>query len=415
MYHKMARAAWLLACSLALVAGCSSDDEGGLSDHVVVVGSTENASGDKDWWIKKFSSTGVEDTANWDKTFDASGSDDEALSVAVDSQNHVYVSGYRGDSSGGTLWWIKKFSPDGIEDTANWDKSFGGALGSPIAYAVGVDSSDRVYVVGQSDQSSSAMWIKKFENDGVEITSGWDWQFAGGAALSVAFDSDNDVYVAGTKSSATTGGSDLWIKKFTKNGVAVAGIWDKVIDGGADGGAVSVAANSQDKIFVLGSLFPEANYDWLIKKYAQGGVEETAGWDKTVQGAANDQAHSLAIDSDDNVYAVGNTLGPGDAMVDWWLKKYDSAGVEDTTNWDKIIDGNNGHPTNYGKNDDPRCVAVNSMDSVYVVGSRHAGLHTDWWIKKFNHNGIEITNGWNKIIDGGIEEDDVAHSIAVFH
>ena len=54
----------------------------------------------------------------------------------------------------------------------------------------------------------------------------------------------------------------------------------------------------------------------------------------------NGFASAVAIDSFDNVYVVGDKNRPTN---DWWLKKFDASGNEDTANWDKTFDGGSGN------------------------------------------------------------------------
>ena len=128
---------------------------------VYVVGHSNNlvtGTSDFDWWIKKFSSDGVEDTTNWNKMFDGgSGSGffrDGANSVAIDpSGGSVYVAGYKRKVTGSPFddWWIKKFSSSGIEDTASWNQTFDGSGFEDRANSVAVASGGSVYVVGYGD------------------------------------------------------------------------------------------------------------------------------------------------------------------------------------------------------------------------------------------------------------------------
>lgn len=130
-----------------------------------------------DWWIKKFWSNGTEDTS-WNKTFDggslAAGSD-IAYSVAVDSNDNVYVAGVGEDLLDLTSnqdWWIKKFSSDGTEDTTNWNITYSHQSDSyDYARSVAVDSDDNVYVVGYYATTAgdpvkgTNSIIKKFSSD----------------------------------------------------------------------------------------------------------------------------------------------------------------------------------------------------------------------------------------------------------
>jgi hypothetical protein len=141
------------------------------TDNIYVVGEgydLVNASSKNDWWIKKFSSNGVEDSA-WEKKIDGGSGDGEvARSVAVDSSDNVYVAGYGNNlvnGSSGHDWWVKKYSSLGVEDTA-WEKKFDGNAGSDQAYGLAIDSYDCVYIVGygsniQNDTSSYDLWIHK--------------------------------------------------------------------------------------------------------------------------------------------------------------------------------------------------------------------------------------------------------------
>jgi hypothetical protein len=71
-----------------------------------------NDSSDYDWWVKKYSSEGVEFTA-WEKKFDGNGESDQAYGVAIDSFDCVYVVGYGSNIQNETSsydLWIHKFT-----------------------------------------------------------------------------------------------------------------------------------------------------------------------------------------------------------------------------------------------------------------------------------------------------------------
>jgi hypothetical protein len=62
--------------------------------------------------------------------------------------------------------------------------------------------------------------------------------------------------------------------------------------------------------------------------------------------------------------------------VDWWVKKFDSSGNEDTTDWNLRFDF---APS-------PSDVFVNNLGDVYLAGSVFKLVSDttgyDWWIKK---------------------------------
>jgi uncharacterized delta-60 repeat protein len=367
---------------------------------VYVVGRSDNlVSGTSgyDWWIKKFSSSGVEDTANWNKMFNSSGTNnDVAYSVAIAPDGSVYVVGYGTDlvGSSGRDWWIKKFSSSGVEDTANWDKKFdsGSSPNDDEARSVAIASDGSVYVVGYGTKlgglySGADWWIKKFSSSGVEDTANWNKKIDSAGwndvAYSVAIDpADGSVYVVGygTHTDPLVSGSpgvDWWLKKFNSSGVENTTNWDKKTYRTNGDEAFSVAIYPNDgSVYVVGYVGRGAFEweDWWIKKFSFSGVEDTANWDKMFgySTGTNDYARSVAVASDGSVYVVGTP----------WIKKFNSSGVEDTTNWNKQISGFTAYS-----------VAVASDGSVYVVGwGTHlvtGSSYGDWWIKKFTSGGVE--------------------------
>ncbi|MBI5332653.1 MAG: PGF-pre-PGF domain-containing protein, partial [Candidatus Aenigmarchaeota archaeon] len=255
-----------------------------------------------DWWIKKFNATsGIEDTASWNKTFSSAGSDfsyNYAYSVAIDSSDNVYVTGVGYGLITGTSnfdWWIKKFNSTGSEDTINWNKTFAGALNcGEKAYSIAVDSFDNVYAAACGYNIASA-------------SSNYDW----------------------------------WIKKFTSTGVEDIVSWNKTVNsaknsaGGDADNAYSILINDSN-VYVVGAgtnlTGLSTNYDWWIKKFNLDGSENTTDWNKTFTSPGNniENPYSIIIDSSRNVYVAGygkhlNTSSSGD---DWWIKKFNISSGE---------------------------------------------------------------------------------------
>ena len=396
---------------LEKIYGTSGNDEAksvavDSNGNIYVVGygnNLVNGSSGRDWWIKKFDSNFNEVTTNWDKKFD-SGGDDVAYSVAVDSNDNVYVVGYGSNlinGSSGPDWWIKKFNSNGTEDTTNWNKKFHGNNGRDFAYSVAIDSFNNVYVVGSgynlvSSSSYDDWWIKKFNSNGTEDTTNWNKVFNGSGtsdhAYSVAVDSLNNVYVVGSGNQLINSSStqDWWIKKFNSSGTEDTSNWNKKFDGNTYyDEAKSIVIDSNNNVYIAGygsNLLSVASDDWWIKKFSSNGTEDTTNWNKMYDDGYGffDSAYSVTIDSNDNIYVVGTgyNLISSSSSNDWWLKKFNSSGTEDTINWNKKIDDY------YGDSDIAYSVAVDSFNNVYVVGygtnliSDSSGK--DWWIKKFS-------------------------------
>ncbi len=347
------------------------------NNNVYVVGYSS-----EDWHIKKFNSSGTEDSA-WNKTYNL-GSSDEAFSVTTDSNNNVYVVGLGAST---TDWYIKKFNSSGTEDSA-WNKTYN-LGGADYAYSVATDSNNNVYVVGRS--AGTVVWhIKKFNSSGTEDSANWNKTYDLGdydIAYSVTTDSNNNVYVVGYGNGFST--ADWYIKKFNSSGTEDSA-WNKTYNLGGTDIAYSVATDSNNNVYVVGR--GASTTDWHIKKFNSSGTEDTANWNKTYN--LSGSAYSVTTDSNNNVYVVG--LGAGTA--DWYIKKFNSSGTEDSA-WNKTY--------NLSGTDSAQSVTTDSNNDVYVVG--RGASTSDWYIKKFNSSGTEDST-WNKTYN--LSGSDYAQSVA---
>jgi uncharacterized delta-60 repeat protein len=369
----------------------------------------------------------------WSKQFDGNGSGDNLNGIAIDSNNNVYVAGYGTDLvSASSLEdiWIKKFTSDGTEITTGWNKKINNRFSSIEKIdAIAVDSSDNVYVSGYgsflvSGSSGGDIWIKKFRSDGTEITTGWNKKIDGNGGsdrfYGIAFDSNDNVYVAGFGDNLISGTSqrDLWIKKFRSDGTEITSGWDKRIDGNSSHDSLNaVAVDSNGNIYVGGYgynlISGSSDADFWIKKFTGDGTEITSGWDKRIDGNSGyDTINAIAIDSNDNVYAggYGYNLISGSSDPDLWIKKYLSDGTEVTAGWDKQIDGND-------ENDSIKGMVIDDKNNLYIAGAGEelipGSTRSDLWIKKFMSDGTEITDGWDKRINVINDSADFLSAIAI--
>ncbi|MCP3681918.1 MAG: hypothetical protein GY861_04435 [bacterium] len=359
-----------------------------------------------DWWIKKFTSNGTEDFDNWNKSFDGSSGNDYTESVAVDSTGNFYVVGHGddlvSDSSGYDLW-IKKFSSAGIEDVANWNKTLHNSMAgnSDSARSVVVDSDDNVYVAGYgwflvSATSGPDWWIKKFTSNGTEDFDNWNKSFDGSSGSDytqhVSLDGDGNVYVVGYGYDLISDSSqnDWWIKKFTSNGTENVVNWNKTFDvSNQDDRPESVVVDSEGYVYVVGHGYDlvssSSDEDWWIKKFSSNGTEDVVNWNKTFDASDYENSmYSVAVDLDDNVYVAGygSSVFSTTSGYDWWVKKFSSNGTEDTANWNKTFSSQGSYDSDYAYS-----FALGGDGTVYVVGSAQDVVSdsssSDWWIKKF--------------------------------
>jgi hypothetical protein len=367
--------------------------------------------------------SGTEDTDNWNKMFSRNTSETEvAYSMTIDSSNNIYVAG-----TDGLDWWIKKFDSDGNEDTANWNKVIDGNGGLDAVLDINADQNDNIYLAGVgtnivSGSSNQDWWIKKFDSDGNEDTTNWNKMIDGNNEADVAYDIDIDgngnLYIAGfgTNIVSGTSGEDWWIKKFDSDGNEDTTDWNLMYDGNnANDLIYDIDIDGNGDIYFAGYGYNivsgSSNNDWWIKKFGSDGNEDTSNWNKMFDyNDTYDAVYNISTDGNNNVYAVGigENIISGSSSDDWWIKKFDSDGNEDTSNWDKSFDGNNDRDTLFG-------ISISQNNEIYLTGMGinivSGSSSDDWWIKKFDSDGNEDTTNWNKMFDGNNDSDNAVISI----
>lgn len=372
---------------------------------VYASGVGQRGASSQDWWLKKFSTAGVEDTTTWNKIFDGgNNAPDQTAGSTLLNDGSLLVGGSETQAGTSLDWALRKYSVAGVEDTMNWAKSFdGGNSGIDQVFSVTVASDGGVFAIGKRNQAATNddWWLKKYDANGVEDIINWNKIIdAGGSLADVAYDiavaGDGSVYVVGAFNSAGTM-NDWHIKKFSAAGVEDTVNWNKTIDGGGsmNDTAFGVAIASDGGVFVVGDFNitgPGPNF--AIKKFFANGIEDITNWNKTIDGGNNsiDSARELAIAPDGSLYVVGSVTPIGGPDTDWWIKKFSADGIEDTASWNKIFDGG------ASQNDAARTIQVAPNGDVYVAGTLNPGAgNVHGWIKKFTAAGVEDTSNWNKV------------------
>jgi hypothetical protein len=342
-----------------------------------------------DWMIKKYSSEGTEDLT-WDKTFLASGWGDEPLTMTFDSSDNLYVVGMQDKSTAvdefdDLDWWIKKFSSSGVEDTSNWDMVLDNVGGLDASLAVGIDSLDYVYVTGvMADAPAGSPEV-------TEITCFGDSSGSLGGSYFTINQPSGEYYVwyqisGYPYSDPMVAGKDGIQITISENALAgeVATETSNILpnygfDTSILGSVVTVENCAPGNVtdaadgpltFATGFSFSitdgvdDGDLDWVVKKYSSTGTEL---WSELIDfGNYWNLPYSMAIDSDDNIYVVGYRE-ISDEQENWVIKKLDSDGNEDTMNWDKSLNSGN------GSWEEAYSVIVDSEDNVYVTGGMWNG------------------------------------------
>ena len=205
--------------------------------------------------------------------------------------------------------------------------------------------------------------------------SGLDTDVAG-----VAIDSSDNIYITGTSQGANVFGKnatsgttdDIFVAKLNSSGVVQ---WVYAAGGtGRDRGR-KIALDSSGNIYVTG-------YYWSTVDFGGGNVTSNGNWDafllklnssgtfqwvKSYGYNYNDLGRDVAIDSNDNIYMLGNyrgtvDFGGGDEIGanngDIFLVKFNSSGVFQWV-----------YTAGASEADDSRALALDSNDNLYITGS----------------------------------------------
>jgi uncharacterized delta-60 repeat protein len=390
--------------------------------NVYVTGSADHtATGTgMDYLTIKYNSAGIK---LWEAVYNGTANmDDDAFSIAVDGNGNVYVTGRGVGTAGqefatikyntnGVLQWVArhngegrwiavdgegnvyvtgsnygigteadittiKYNTNGVEQ---WVAIYDGAGRTDAANALALDAAGNVYVTGKSaagvdlDEEDADYTTIKYDSNGNELwVKKYDGPVAGNLydeALAITLDASGNVYVTGRSSGSDaeasndyatvkydTDGNELWSVRYNGPGNSI----DQ---------ALAISVDNANNVYVTGysaAAADETNYDYATIKYDANGNQV---WLNRYNGPANqnDQATSLTLDDEGNVYVTGRSTGTGTGY-DFATIKYNTAGAQQwVARYNGPASGDDGtgifigfftsHP-----------IAVDTTGNVYVTG-----------------------------------------------
>jgi hypothetical protein len=248
------------------------------------------------------------------------------------------------------------------------------------------------------------MYVSKLHKQWAQI---WGTNNSIDNGRTVAFDSNNNVYVAGETSGDFgdkdngTSGVNAFLTKLNSNGVIQ---WSKIVGSTGNDYIRAIGIDSNNNIyacgFTNGNLHGNTlvgNSDAFLMKFNSAGTRQ---WTKTVSSDNGDDAYGIAIDSNNNVYITGYTTGILDGtnagIWDAFLRKYDSDGA---ILWTKQL----------GTTKDDRAfgASTDSSNNVYVTGytgynlaGTSKGGH-DAFLRKYDSAGAIL---WTKQLGSTLQD-----------
>ena len=272
------------------------------SGNIYVTGVSQGSVTGEDYASIKYYPNG--DTA-WVRRYDRAAGLDGASAIAIDGSGNVYVTGASMGTGTSYDYATVKYYSNG--DTA-WVRRYNGS-GNIMDYAsaIAVDDSGNVYVTGTTNASGASSdfatiryypngdvaWVRTYNGPGNDMDD----------AFAIAVDDSNNVYVVGQSWGVGTW-TDYAIIKYKPNGDTD---WERKYDGPGNNNdrPYAVAIDGSGNVYVTGfSEGSGTNYDCTTIKYYPNG--DTV-WVRRYNGPVsyNDYGSAIAVDGSRNVYVTG--------------------------------------------------------------------------------------------------------------
>jgi len=335
-----------------------------------------------DVYISKYTSNGVK---QWTRIL-GTAQNDYVYAAATDSANNVYVAGLTNGSLNGQAnvgngdLYVAKYNSSG---TIQWIQQLGTTSFDRVR-AISIDGNDNIYLAGETGGSldgqttagSNDLFIIKYNTSGIKQ---WTRQLGTAwtdIAYGVTTDSTGNVYVSGWTQDAldgqtAAGNYDLFVTKYNNSGTKQ---WTRQLGTAGIDKAFAIATDSSDNLYISGATDDNldgqtisGSYDMFIVKYNNSGVKQ---WTRLL-GTTNvyTQAYSITVDSSDNIYAAGLTIGALDGQTayggkDMFVTQFD---VNGTRNWTRQLGV-------VGSDTQALAVSADSSNNIYVSGNTGGNL-----------------------------------------
>lgn len=364
----------------------------------VIITGYRNLAGDTndDYYTVKFNADGS--GVVWRASYDKAGGSDQAMAVAVDSNNDVIVTGYVWNGTNKDIHTIKY---SGATGAVLWQHTFNGAAnGNDIGTAVSVDSLNNVYVGGSSQNGAGNddYLVMKFSPNGPNPDNTPVWQVTyNGPANGI---DQLTSLSAGTDGVAATGESwngasfDMTTVKYDFSG---AKLWERRYSSGSANTCIGkqVEMDAAGNVVVGGSASNGIDQDIYTVKY--NGATGAIIWSKTYNGAYDDEPNGLIIDAAGDVYITGYTWTLA-GTNDFYTARYN--GDTGALVWQQLFDSGNG-------NTDVAIatgIGVDPSGDVFVTGYTVAAGNYDFQTIKYKKdNGNQL---WQQSFNGAANKND---------
>ncbi len=352
-----------------------------------------------DYWTVKFNTDG---SIAWRAVFDRAGGSDQAMAVAVDSNNDVIVTGSVWNGQNKDIYTVKY---NGITGAIVWSDLYNSpANGNDVGTAIVVDSINNVVYVGGYTQNAAGnddYLLVRYQNPVIgpanpPLSPVLAYNGPANGLDRIASISVGANGVAVTGHSWNGSDFDMLTIKYDLSG---AKLWERrysSIGSHGDFGRF-VKMDPAGNVVITGTAGNDIDYDIYTAKYAA--ADGAVLWQQTYDGAFDDEPAGLAVDVAGDVYVTGYTWTLAGAN-DFYTAKYSSAAG--SLLWQQIFDSgkaNSDIATATG------IVVENSVNGgVYVTGYTETAGNFDFQtVKYMKGNGHLI---WHQSYNGEANHND---------
>ncbi|MHA6249646.1 SBBP repeat-containing protein [Pontibacter sp. CAU 1760] len=279
-----------------------------------------------------------------------------AAAIAVDNQGGVYVTGYSHGETGSPNYATVRY--DAATGEQVWAKHYDGG-GSDVAVSIAVDNQGGVYITGSSYNSDYT--TKDYATVRYDAATGeqvWVQRYDGpedslGEATAIAVDNQGGVYVTGYSYNSGFTGTDYATVRYD----AATGEQTWVSRYSAATFNAAIAVDNQGGVYVTGASYgADFILGYATVRYDAATGEQT--WASRYEGVSYSLAIAIAVDNTGGVYVTGESSNSGFTNKDYATVRYAAATGEEI--WASRYDG--------GSDDQARAIAVDNQGGVYVTG-----------------------------------------------
>ncbi len=364
------------------------------SGNAYVTGRSANAN-DDDYVTIKYNTSGVQ---QWLNIVD-NGGIDRATDMGIDATDNIYVTGRR-DNGNDDDYYTVKYNSAGTEI---FNKIFD-FVEDDRAEAIAVNADGSFAVTGRSDGNATAIlnynyftvmygttgtqiWSASFEGTGANDDVPMDILITPDGRVAVCGDSDSDPSLNISQNAVIVfyNSAGQLISSYNFNGSAGKNdSYDAVLI--LNTGQICAAGSTENTSFQKNALLS-----------IQQSADNYSNFEENGHGDNSDNIRGLLVDSNNNVYVTGYSVGK-DTDRDMCLVKLNASG---DTLWSRTITG-----SMFGSDDDANSIAFDNTGNIVIAGYiKNSATGSDIAIAKYNANGTQL---WLTLFDGIVHESDRA-------